>query len=218
MTSFAFVLGYVAGSVSGARLVGRSIEFGPTEVIVDGAGSSVVVDGVSPSMLRAREGDSAGLRAAAIDIAKAAVPALVARIVWGRSSAAAAGTGAVLGHVFPAHRGFRGGFGMSPLMGAMAVIDPVGLVVTIIGGMAAGAAAGSAFAMTDIWPALTIPWFRRRRDGSGLAFATASAAVYFWRSRREMMAAWKGWRTDDRPWIERVADITTYPAYRPGVV
>ncbi len=217
MRFFALIVGYLIGSVSGARVVGRHVEFGSTEVTVDGVGSTATVDGVSPSMLRARRGDSAGLRAAAIDILKGAGAVLVANQLWGGDAGSWAGAGVVVGHAYPVHRRFRGGFGMSPLMGVLAVVDPVGLVATIAIGLLLGAAIGSAFAMTDVWPALVVPWMAWRGTPGALGMATIAAIVYFWRSRHETAAAWRGWRSDDRPWAARIADITDYPSYRPSV-
>ena len=79
------LVGYLAGSLSGARIVGRvwapGADLSTSTVVLDGTGTSVETVGVSASSLQARAGAAGGLRAAAIDIAKALFPTLTAQLI-----------------------------------------------------------------------------------------------------------------------------------------
>jgi len=210
--------GYLLGSLSGARIVGRFAapgrDLSRTRVILDGVGNEVVAVGVSSSMLRARAGDRAGLAAAAIDILKALLPALAARLLWpdGPEDVVAAAA-AVIGHVLPIHHRFAGGFGMSPLMGGLLVVDWPSLPITVGVGAVVGIALGSAYLTTDAWPILVIPWFAWRGELWGLGLALVANALYWWKSGREASGAARAWRRDSRPWRKRLADLKHYPHY-----
>jgi len=96
----------------------------------------------------------------------------------GTGAAPAAASSAVLGHVFPAWNGFRGGYGMSPMIGGLAVLDPPGLVVTT-GVVSAGIGAARDRRLMMIWPVTVPVWgaFRHRRDL--VAFGLAANVVYW---------------------------------------
>ena len=214
----ALLVGYLFGSVSGARLVGRiyapSKDLSTTKVVLDGSGASVENYGVSPSSLQARAGAPAGLRAAGIDILKASAPTLVALLIWpdGPEYILAA-SGAILGHVFPIYHRFVGGFGISPLLGALVVIDVRSAVVSLVLFGLLGVILGRVFIGIETWPIGLIPWFWVMGDWWALGFSILANTLYWWRSRTEAWGAVKSWRTDRRPWSERVKDFRKYPRY-----
>src|SRR5687767_12680566 len=64
------------------------------------------------------------------DMAKGALPTLLARELGGEAFAATAAVAAFLGHVFPLWLGFRGGKGVATFLGiTLALFWPVGLIV-----------------------------------------------------------------------------------------
>ena len=211
------IVGYLAGSLSGARIVGRRRHVGglsQTTVVLDGTGTRVDTRGVSPSSLQARGGGRLGLPAGAIDIAKALVPTLVARLVWPDSGeAVAVATGALVGHVFPLYHRFVGGYGISPLLGALAVLDWQSLVVAIALFAVIGAALGSAFIGIEMWPLALVPYLLWQGDLPTAAFAFLATILYFWRSWDETVTGLRSWRRDPRRWRQRLADFRTYPDY-----
>jgi len=212
------VLGYLAGSLSGARIVGRfklpnrTVE--DMMVIVDGTGARAPATGVSPSTLYARSGPRAGLAAAAIDIIKCFVPTLLA-VISSDSSAlpVLVAAAALIGHVFPIYHGFKGGFGVSPILGALLAIDPWSLVVAISLFGLLGLVLGSAYLAIEMWPVGLIGWFAVFGDEWELAYAVLANLVYWSKSWRESVAAYRSWLRDRRSWRERVADFKTYPDY-----
>ncbi len=213
----AAVAGYLAGSISGARIVGTRRGAGDlttTRVVLDGTGSTVETHGVSPSALQARGGGKAGLPAGAIDIGKALLPTLVARIIWPDTPEAVfVAAGALVGHVYPIYHRFVGGYGISPLLGSLAVIDIRAPLLTIAAFALLGLLLGSAFIGIEMWTLALIPYFIWQGEAWTVAFAVLANLIYFWRSRAETVAALKSWRRDPRAWRDRVQDFKKYPDY-----
>lgn len=215
----AAAVGYLAGSVSGARIVGIRTGAGKldtTTVIIDGTGTTVDLHGVSSSSMQARGGPRAGLTAAAIDISKALIPTLTALILFSDSPEATITAGAVLvGHVFPIYHRFVGGYGISPLLGGLVLIDWRALVFSILALLLIGLIAGSVYLAIETWPIALIPYFAWQEAGWPLAYAVLANTLYWWRSRNEARAAYYSFRNDGRSWSQRVSDFKKYPDYEP---
>ena len=215
----AAIVGYLAGSLSGARLVGHRTGAGnldTTTVILDGTGASIDVHGVSPSSMQARGGPRAGLTAGAIDISKALIPTLIARLVFPDSPEAVVVAGAVLvGHVFPVFHGFVGGYGISPLLGGLVILDWRAILFAIAALFLIGLGVGSVYLAIESWPIALVPYFAWQDPGWLLAYALLVNLIYWWRSWKEARAAYYSFRRDSRPWRKRVADFKTYPDYEP---
>ena len=214
----AAVVGYLAGSVSGARIIGSRMNAGDlshSKVVLDGTGSSVDTHGVSPSSLQARRGGKAGLSAGAIDILKALIPTLVARLLWPDTPEhvlVAAGT--IVGHVYPIYHRFLGGYGISPLLGALAIIDLRAPLAAILVLGIVGFIAGSAYLGIETWPVALVPWFLWQGDGWTVAFAVLANVLYWWRSRDEAIGAFRSYRGDTRRWRDRIGDFAMYPDFQ----
>lgn len=211
------VLGYLIGSLSGARLVGRwthTDDLERTTVVLDGTGSSVETHGVSPSAMQARRGARAGLVAGAIDISKAFIPTLIARLAFPDSPEAVVVAAAVLvGHVYPVYYRFVGGYGISPLLGGLVVLDWRAPIVAIVIFAVIGLIVGNAFVAIESWPLALIPWFIWQGSIWLVGYAVLANVIYWWRSRGEAKAAYRSFRRDRRPWRARVADFKKYPDY-----
>ncbi len=169
--------GYLVGSLSFSRFVGSRAAPGEdlnvTRIEVAEFGATIEFRGITPTSVKEHAGAGAAMLTVALEAAKAALPTLAARVLLPNSPAApAAAAGAVVGHVLPLWNGLRmGGYGMSPMLGGMLVLDPVGLVVTT-------ASISGLIAVLDdprimmVWPVTVPVWgaVRGRRDlvGYGL--------------------------------------------------
>lgn len=204
--------GYLAGSVSWSRILGRGVDFTRTQVTVTEGGETLPIDGASPAMLTAHRGLRTGLTAALLDITKAVVAVVVARALAGDAAAAAAGLGAVVGHIWPAWHRFRGGYGISPLVGASVALDPLGFAIAMVVGGLVGTAMGYAWVMTKSWPFFLIAWSALFRPAAMVAFIALATLVHVARGARPTAAALRSMRADTRPWRERIHDVRTYPA------
>ena len=181
----AMVVGYLLGSISFARLVAR--QFAPeqditkTEVEVPDSEEKFESDAISATSVRLHLGPRYGCLVGALDILKATMPALAFKL-WQPEAPyylLAAGMAAV-GHNWPIYYRFKGGRGMSPIMGGMLVVDWLGFLVTNLLGLASDLIIKSTLLSSGVWLILMIPWlWLRGFDWPELLYAI-SMAILFW--------------------------------------
>ena len=115
------LFGYAVGSVPFAFLLARRAGI---DVRVAGSGN------VGAANVLRTSGTSLGLTVMVLDIAKGAVTVLAAYAGAGtRSSIAAAGAAAIVGHIYPVWLRFHGGKGVAVAAGAFSVLAPLATVV-----------------------------------------------------------------------------------------
>lgn len=108
-------LSYLLGTFPTALIVARLAGHDPTK---EGSGNP------GASNVYRLAGTTAGLAVFIGDAAKGAAAAGMGRAAGGPALALACGMAAVLGHVFPVFRGFRGGRGVATAAGTVAVLEP----------------------------------------------------------------------------------------------
>lgn len=217
----AALAGYLAGSVSFTRLVARRLlpgrDLETTTYPVDESGATMTLERVSPAAIRERAGPRAGCATAALDIAKALLPTAAFRLADPTGAAAAVcAAAAVVGHVLPAWHRFRGGYGVSPLIGGLVVLDPLAVVVLPSAGLGLGFLVADAFVAFDLWPLLLVPWAVWRGDPALLAMALAMNVVFWWAELpklRRHLAHRRATRKDRRG---RLAEIRLVMGGRPA--
>ena len=171
----AAVVGYVFGSVSFTRIVGRRVLPGEdlTGFDVQLGKGSIRFNRTSASLVSLKKGPGYGCLTGVLDMAKAAVPVLVFKLVFpDQDYEFIVAAAAVIGHNYPVFYRFRGGAGMSPYLGGLAVLDWLAVpVVTGLGVLSGLAVRNVAFAYASgvIW---LIPWFWWR-DGTWTSLAYA---------------------------------------------
>ncbi len=172
----AVIVGYLAGSISFARLVGGFVapgeDLAKTEVKEDG--EKYIFTAVSATSISIRKGPVLGCFTSMLDMAKAAVPTLIFKISFPNSPYfLLTAAFAVVGHNWPIFYRFRGGRGLSPLIGGMLVIDWAGAFVANLIGMILGMALFRDVMLTYAGGAiLIIPWlWYRTADWWHLAYA-----------------------------------------------
>jgi len=109
-------LSYLLGTFPTALIVARLAGHDPT---AEGSGNP------GASNVYRLAGAKAGLAVFLGDAAKGVAASAVGRAVGGPRLALACGIAAVLGHVFPVFRQFRGGRGVATAAGTVAVVEPV---------------------------------------------------------------------------------------------
>ncbi|MBK5224375.1 MAG: glycerol-3-phosphate acyltransferase [Acidimicrobiia bacterium] len=110
------VLAYLVGTVPTAQMVAGRRGVDPTAAGSGNPGASNVYR---------LAGRRAGVAVLVVDVLKGLVPTAAALAVGSRGLAVAVGVAAVLGHVLPVTRGFRGGKGVATAGGAALVLWPV---------------------------------------------------------------------------------------------
>ena len=119
-TAYALILGYLLGS----------IPFGLIFTRLSGAGDIRQVGSGGTGATNVLRTGKYGAAAATLlfDAAKGVAAVLIAGHLWGETAAAIAAVGAVLGHLFPAWLGFKGGKGVATSLGILlALYWPVAL-------------------------------------------------------------------------------------------
>jgi len=117
----AVTFGYLAGSVPFAFLLARrrGVDLRRTGSGNVGAANVLRTSGVSNAVV-----------AMCLDVAKGALAVLVAeRLSGGPATPVAGGLAAVVGHVYPAWLGFRGGKGVATAAGVFVVLAPIAVAI-----------------------------------------------------------------------------------------
>lgn len=209
------IAGYLVGSISFARIVAgrvRSDQPVGVDALAFGAdGTEVAIRGVSATSVSVRAGRRWGFLVVLLDAGKAAAVTLAARQVAPASDAdLVAATFVVAGHVWPAWHRLQGGFGVSPMLGALLVIDPVAIPATILAGMLIGIVIADRLVVYDGWTLLLPAWFLAVRADPAAAVATGvMTAIYWWAMRVEVGDHLRRLRSGRRSWRERFADVRT---------
>ena len=128
---------YLLGTFPTALLVGRRLGHDPT---VEGSGNP------GASNTYRTMGRRAGALVLLGDLAKGAVPAAIGLASGNRAVAVGAGLAAVLGHVAPVTRGFRGGKGVATGAGRALVLLPLPAVALAVLWLVTTRATGAAAA------------------------------------------------------------------------
>jgi glycerol-3-phosphate acyltransferase PlsY len=183
--ALAALIGYLFGSLSFARVITARLTHGqtlePITLDVPDSSGRFTFRSISATSVRMRFGPKYGCLTSALDMVKLALPVAAFRVAWPDIPYyLIVATFGVIGHNWPIYYGFRGGRGQSPLMGALVVIDPIGLVVTTAIGMPIGQfVIKHVLAASSVWIVLLIPWFWLRGDLAEVVFAVAMNVAYW---------------------------------------
>jgi glycerol-3-phosphate acyltransferase PlsY len=179
----AIAVGYLLGAVSFTRILGRW--FLPDDdlegVEVKLGEGTLHFDRTGASLISLKRGPGHGCLTGVLDMAKAAVPVLVFKLAFPDHEyeyfVAAA---AVIGHNYPVFVRFRGGVGMSPFLGGLAILDWPAVPVVILLGTLSGLLMRNAVVSYVSGVTWLLPWFWWRSSGwEAIAYAIAvNAAVW----------------------------------------
>lgn len=139
----AVLVGYLVGSISFARLLTRILapdkNLDQVELPVAGSNQKVRLSAAGATTASIVLGPKAGGMIAVLDIVKGILPTLAFRLLFPEQAYFFLAGGAVVaGHIWPLYHRFRGGWGMSTMLGVFLVLDPLGVLVTNLVGMLLG--------------------------------------------------------------------------------
>ena len=176
--------GYLLGTLPSADAAARLATGGRVDLRTRGTGNPGAVNAMA---VLGRGWGSAVLGA---DMAKAVVAARLGERLAGARGAHLGASAAVVGHCFPAWRGWRGGKGVAASCGqclaTFPAYFPVDLAVALVAAKGGGRALPATAAASVLWVAAGTLWWRRRLpNGWGpapsaalpLAAAVSSAAI-----------------------------------------
>jgi glycerol-3-phosphate acyltransferase PlsY len=176
--------GYLLGSISFARVVMRIVA--PEEEIlgldfVDSRGELRRIDTIGGTAVSMKLGAKYGGITSILDILKVFVPTLVFRLLYPDTPyhliAAILG---LIGHNWPIYYRFKGGSGLSAMVGGFLAVDPIGTLVTSVAGMFLGMVVlRQIFLAYLVGSWLMIPWLAFfTRDPVYVIYAVVVNGIY----------------------------------------
>ena len=174
------LIGYLIGSISFARVVGRFVGAGAnltedTLVPSTDADRPMRLHAVSATTLGNRAGSRAGATAGVLDVLKVLLPTLAVRFLMGSEPPyyLLAAIGGMVGHIWPIYYRFLGGRGLSAAFAGFLAVAPLGAFVTWLVGTLLGLLVIRDGMVTFIgWMWLMIPWlWFRTKDWRFALFA-----------------------------------------------
>jgi len=140
MTITSFILialaGYLIGSISFARVITKlvkpEVNLDHTRTHQSTTGEVGTISGIGASTASIALGTKYGGLVVLFDMLKAMLPILALQIIFpGQSYGLVFSIFAILGHNYPIYYGFSGGRGLSPMLGSLLVIEPIGMVAAL---------------------------------------------------------------------------------------
>jgi glycerol-3-phosphate acyltransferase PlsY len=159
-----FMLGYLLGAVSFARIATRLIDpqsnLGDVYLPIAGTQEKMKMHAMGANTASMKYGPRVGCTIGALDMLKVFIPTLVIRLLYPDVPYYLfPALGGMVGHNWPVYYRFKGGRGISAFYGGLLAIDPIGAVVTSLIGMAAGMVLFKDFLISylaGLW--LIVPW------------------------------------------------------------
>jgi acyl phosphate:glycerol-3-phosphate acyltransferase len=179
------IIGYLLGSISFSRVVTRFVSPGldlkKTLVPVLGSEEKIQMAAISATSVRFSLGPKYGLLASFLDMVKVAVPVMIFHNVFPASPADyLAATGGIIGHNWPLYYKFNGGYGQSPIYGALMVLDWRGILVNFFGTSILFLFFKQVHIASFGGVLLLIPWFYFfRHDPYAMLYAGLCSVAYF---------------------------------------
>ena len=178
LSFLAVVIAYLFGSIPFGVILTKI--FGAGDLRSIGSGNI----GATNVLRTGRKGLAAGTLI--LDGGKGAVAVLIAGL-WGQDVALAAGSGAILGHLFPVWLNFKGGKGVATFLGALFGLHwPTGLIFCAV--WLGAAAIWRYSSLSALIASLVAPVALFVSEQGGAALVVGVMAVILWRKHRENIA------------------------------
>jgi glycerol-3-phosphate acyltransferase PlsY len=196
------LIGYLAGSLSFARILTRIItkssHVEKLREAIPGTDQTFESDSVSATVVTQNLGKRFGCLTALLDMFKVALPAFLVRYYFpDESYFLVTGLLGMLGHDYPVYHRFQGGRGESPMIGAMVVINWFGILIANAASMILGYLTGSILVLRYGWYVLMIFWYWIYfNDIFHIGFMILANFI-FWNSMRKDLIRFGELKTED---------------------
>jgi glycerol-3-phosphate acyltransferase PlsY len=129
--------GYFIGSISFARVVAHAVnpaaDLNQARMKKAETGEEGTVSGIGASTASVALGEKYGGIVASLDILKAFIPVLLLRLFFpDQVYHLVYSILCILGHNYPIYYRFEGGRGLSPMLGSLLAVEPLGLIVCML--------------------------------------------------------------------------------------
>ncbi|MBL8063335.1 MAG: glycerol-3-phosphate acyltransferase [Anaerolineales bacterium] len=131
------IAGYFIGSISFARVVARAVnpaaDLNQARMKKAETGEEGTVSGIGASTASVALGKKYGGIVASLDILKAFIPVLLLRLFFpDQVYHLVYSILCIFGHNYPIYYRFEGGRGLSPMLGSLLAVEPLGLIVCML--------------------------------------------------------------------------------------
>lgn len=187
--------GYLIGSLSGARAVTRLAGAG---VSLDEArrhqaktGEAGTVSGIGASTVSSVLGLKYAGLVALFDILKALIPVILLRLLLpGQRYDLVFSLFAIIGHIYPIYYRFDGGRGLSPMLGSLLVIEPIGMITALLVATLLGVLINQPHTALFLWLPMLASWsWFVRGDIPALIYAILMMVLFLLAEIPEMRLA-----------------------------
>ena len=178
-------IGYLSGSISYAFLVTRLAapggQLSKISVTVPDSDLKIESDTISATTVRLQLGARFGCLVSILDMLKAAVPAFIFKLFYPEMPYYLITAGmATVGHIWPVFHRFKGGRGLSCIIGGMLIVDWVGVLITNLIGATVGIWRKNMLVTLGGGITLMIPWlWIRTQDTAVIIYAIAMNILYW---------------------------------------
>lgn len=192
---FIALAGYLIGAISFARVVARAVD---PAVSLDEArrhkaetGEEGTVSGIGASTASMVLGKKYGGLVALLDMLKTFLPTLALRFLFPEQPYHLLfSVLAITGHIYPIYHRFNGGRGLSPMLGSLLAIEPIGMVVSMLAGILAAILINQPQASLILWfPFLTLWSWLIRNDLPTAIFSITLLVLFLLAEIPEMRLA-----------------------------
>ena len=202
MYASAGLIGYLAGSISFARILTRLITNSShvegLKESIPGSDQTFESDSVSATVITQNLGKKFGCLTALLDMFKVALPTFLIKYFFpDQPYFLVTGIFGMLGHDYPVYHRFQGGRGESPMIGAMLVINWFGIIIANASSMLLGYLTGSVLVLRYGWYILMIIWYWIYFNDILYVVFMILANLIFWNSMRKDLARYGELKTED---------------------
>jgi glycerol-3-phosphate acyltransferase PlsY len=157
------IAGYFIGSISFARVVARVVnpaaDLNQARMTKAETGEEGTVSGIGASTASVALGKKYGGIVAALDILKAFIPVLFLRLFFpDQIYHLVFSILCILGHNYPIYYRFEGGRGLSPMLGSLLAVEPLGLIVCMLLGTLVAILINQSHIALILWFPLLAVW------------------------------------------------------------
>jgi len=186
----AALIGYLAGSVSFARViyfrVKKTNELEPWAEPIPNSDEVFESELVSASLVTKKVGMKYGCLTSLLDMAKVALPTLVIKLLWTlHPFFLLTALFGIAGHNWPVWYGWKGGRGESSILGVILVINWFGLLIANATAIVLGWITGSVLVVRWGGYVLLIFWFYFWFESKWFSLFMVLANILFWLSQRK---------------------------------
>ena len=193
----ASIAGYLIGSISFSRvvtkLVNPDVDLDQTRRVKDSSGDEGTISGIGAYTTSIALGGKYGSLVGILDILKALLPVLALRLLFpGQPYAAAFSIFAIIGHNYPIYYRFNGGRGLSVMLGSLLVLDPIGMIASMLIGMLIGILINQPITGMLLWmPVLSVWAILVRGDLTFFIYTILLIVIYILSNLSELRHAAK---------------------------